>query len=106
MTATELSPAEMDEQMAAYECRLATCEHCVRKDGRLVCAKNLRTGDPDSCEGFVPVWFVRLARRDDGSLYCSRTEMREYLDETIGWFARMSVAKQEMETLSAATQVG
>lgn len=88
MTA-ELSPKEMDEQMAAYECQLATCESMVRG----VCQMHMRTGDPDNCQCFVPVYLVRIARRDDGSIYCSRTEQREYLDETLSWRACMKDAK-------------
>lgn len=38
------------------------------------------TGTPDA-EG---EW--RVARRDDGSVYVSFTERREYLDETVRWF--------------------
>ena len=94
-----LNPEQMDEQLAAYDCLLATCEHLTRKDGRDYCALNLPCGDPDHCKSFCPRHLVRLAQRDDGSFYCSRTEMREYLDVTIDWFARMSVAKQEMAAL-------
>ena len=94
-----LTPEQMDEQMAAYDCLLATCENLTRREGRDYCALNLPCGDPDHCQAFCPRHLVRLAQRDDGSFYCSRTEQREYLDTTISWFAQMYVARDVMRRM-------
>ena len=76
---TTLTPAD--------KCRMSTCR-CYRQDGS--CADRGRNlCSPDKCGGFAPEHWVRVARRDDGSVYCSRTEFRrDYLDATLGWFKK------------------
>ena len=88
---------EMDEKMAAYECRLATCRHLDQCDQ---CARHAMTGDPEHCSSFAPRHQVRVARRDDGTVYCSRTEKREYLDTTLAWLNTQSAAEEFARTVA------
>ena len=89
--------SEMDEKLAAYECRLATCEHLTSDDK---CACHSVLGTSDFCPFFRPRHQVRVARRDDGSIYVSRTEQREYLDTTLAWFNRQSAAEEFARTVA------
>ena len=87
---TTLTPAD--------HCRMATCRRfCSTNDGG-ACTSGARRGcagfvHPNNCPGFDPAWEVRVASRDDGSVYCSRTERRDYLDTTLGWFKRDADAR-------------
>ena len=89
--------SEMDEQMAAYDCRLATCEHLTSDDQ---CACHSVLGTSEFCPFFRPRHQVRVARRDDGSVYCSRTEKREYLDTSLAWFNTQRAAEEFARTVA------
>ena len=77
--------ARLDRHMKAYDCAMATCKY-ISFPRSEECEKGLVCGQPDSCPGFNPEHLVRVARADSGEVYYSRTEVREYLDETLGWF--------------------
>ena len=96
---TQEDQARIDRHMAAYECQLATCKfmHMPASD---VCEKSLACGQPENCPGFNPEHLVRVARADSGEIYASRTEMRAYLDETLGWFKTKREAKNFIDKLS------
>ena len=97
MTDLANTHAEMDRQMAAYECRLATCRHLTTADQ---CACNSVLGTAEFCPFFRPRHQVRVARRDDGTIYCSRTEKREYLDTTLAWLNTQSAAEEFARTVA------
>ena len=93
MNRNELSPREMDEQLAAYDCLLATCRHLVRANGLDKCSLLCRVGAPEECASFDPRQRVRVAVTDDGRYYATRCERREYLDTTLVWCKRKSEAQ-------------
>jgi len=87
---------KLEAHMRAFDCSLATCRHMPMPKSD-ECEMHLPCGRPEDCPGFDPEYLVRVARADSGEVYASRTDIREYLDDTLGWFKTQREAQAFIE---------
>ena len=81
--------------------KCTNCIHISRFRDEFYCGKNgqgvLKEMSAIYCEWYDPCQQIRVARREDGSLYASRTDGRnDYADETISYHDRAADAVIEV----------